>query len=219
MSALIDLRARALAGATQKRPMHVILDDEIRANLTEAREALASLLEHREKMQKAGDLPPRQPQPQPESLADEAPNTPATPDIDRMIERTRETIEAIQQQARDEGALLLLQFRRLTPKVWDTHVRMSERYARKEIKKIADALPEQESQLFLDHLRDAVAPLSWAGAEDADGNAVELSLEEVMTEVLNHAGLQELRQHLTNINRTGQAVPFLLANSGQPATS
>lgn len=206
-----DLRARALARATKLHPMYIVLDDEIRDRLQQAQSALGTLLVHREKLRESGDLPPAQQQP--DSLADDAS---PTADIDHMVDATRETVEAIQREAADKGEVLVLQFRRLSPAEYQVKVQAAEREARKEAKK-ADARPETE--LFLELLRDSLAEACWVRAEDGNGNEVEMSLNEVTASVFDHTDLQSMREHLVGIHRSGQAVPFLPASSGRPATS
>ena len=224
MSDIATLRALALGRTAKLRPLPLVLDDEIRANLNEAQNALGTLLSKRAELERTGNLPAKPAQP--ESLADEG--TPAKADIDRMIEATRETVEKIQQQARDGGSLIVLQFRALAPAEFAVIRDKSEREAHQKVKDTENTF----DRTFHTLLRDALLAKCYVGAftpgpEDdlSGGDDLEISLDDLTKHVLTDGDLHPnpatgpILSHLVLINRGVSVVPFLPASSGRPAKS
>lgn len=220
---LANLRALALGRGSRLHPLPLVLDDEIRNNMLDAQNALATLLQARQKMTESGDLPPQKP----ESLADEP--APATTDIDRMIAATRETIEQIQQQAIEEGKVVVVQFRSLSPDAYRVVCDKQERLARKSAK---DDDGPSFNRTFHTGLRDELLEACYVGtfapgpqSDLSGGEDLDISLEQLRTDVLTDGDMVPepssgpVLGHLLRVNRGVAAVPFLPPSSGRPATS
>ena len=198
--AVAALRNLALSRLAQDHPIHVVLDDALRDELTAARGSVDALQFRRDQMERAGDLTPATPT----SLADES-LAPAA-DIDRMLTAARQVVEAIEAEAAASGAVLVLHFRALPPAEYQA-----------ELDK-ADAATKDPAA-FLAALGDALLPACYLHASTADGAPVDLTLADLLASTLNHADLSALRDHVVRINRSGQTVPFSRRNSGAPTAS
>lgn len=219
MSNAADLRARAIARATKLHPAHIILDDNLREELEQAQASLSVLQTHRAKLEKDGDLPPAKPR----NLA-EASEVTAQADIDHMITAAREVIASLEQEAEKAGCVLVVNFHRLAPAEYQVLVEKAQRTARKLVNADQAKDPEERAGLNLDNeflraLGDDLIAKGYDGCTTLDGETVDISHDELLTQVLSHGDLATIRQHCITINRAGAVVDFHRASSGQPAAS
>lgn len=212
MSNIEALRALAMGRAQANHPLELILDDTLRAELAEARNSLHVIQAQREKLEEQGDVGPAIPA----SLADAKSDAPPTPDIDRMIEKAKQVIELIEDEARDANVVIRLNFRRLAPEEYQVNIKGAERAARKAAKADPDVA---ETAVFMRDLGERLLKLCYTGASSLDGDDLNISLDDLSANVLDHADREALHQHSININRAGQIVPFGQRNSGRPATN
>lgn len=196
------LRRTALARAQKLQPLRFVLDDALRGEIQQAHTNLDELRAERDRQRKAGQLDEAT---QPDSLADaEQPRY----EIDRMIAACEQIVDAVEEQAEQAGSVLVTQWRRITPADYDVEVQAAEKAAEG---------AKNEAGEFLIRLGDALARRCYVGAQTPDGQDVELSLDELITDVCNHADVDQIRTHCININRTGAAVDFHHASSGRLA--
>ena len=211
-----DLRELALQRGTAPRPLVLVLDEDLRIEAAQAIADLDRLEAARAKMVADGDLTPAAPR----NLADKAGSPMA--DIDRLIESCREMLADIETEAKESGQVLVTRWRRLAPKAYDAIKSRIERESVAEARADQAKAPEQRlgidaAQLFLQRVGDALIEKCFDGCEAPDGDPVELSLDELLDTVCDHRDVQTLRDHCIAINRTGQAVDFHRASSGQAA--
>lgn len=219
--AVQNLRAKALGQNTVGRPLYLVLNDELRETITQARDAVAVLTQHREELAKQGNLPAPQ-LPEPVSLADAVPDqqqqrTAAKADIDRLIESAQETVKAAEKQAIDAGEVVVLQFRRLSPAAYEEQVQEARSQARQQVK--AKNEHRNYDALFLTGLSAALLNQCYLRAETIDGEDLGISIDELRHDVMSHGDEERAEQHAMRINRTAHSVDFTQASFGRPATN
>lgn len=203
MSIASDLRTLALSRATRLHPVHIVLDDELRDEIRQAQQSLAILEAERERMEKDGDLPPAAPA----SLADKKPaKNAAKADIDRMIEACREVIAGAEDEARDNGQVLVVNLRRLGPVTYQReHAEVSKQG-------IADKL----DQLTLGRtIGDRMLELCFVNCATVDGTPVDLTLDDLRTTVCTPAELDGLRLRADRLHSEVSIVDFQRPSSGR----
>lgn len=211
-----DLRELALQRGTAPRQLVLVLDEDLRIEAVQVIADLDRLEAARAKMVADGDLTPAAPR----NLADKSGSPMA--DIDRLIESCREMLADIETEAKESGQVLVTSWRRLAPKAYDAIKSRIERESVAEARADQAKAPEQRqgidaAQLFLQRVGDALIEKCFDGCETPDGDPVELSLDELLDTVCDHRDVQTLRDHCIAINRSGQAVDFHRASSGQAA--
>lgn len=202
----MNVRELALARMNSDRPLFLILDDDLRAELTSAREAVAELEAHRERMVRDGDVPPAEPA----SLADPGDHPSAVPLVDRMLEQARTVVASIEQEARDRDVILGLHFHRLAPADYQERVNGAE-------KKVPSS--SRSGAEFVRLLGDDLLGACFTGATDGKGGPVDLTVTDLVDSVCTHGDLDVLRQHVIAINREVTSAPLVPGSSGHAATS
>lgn len=213
--AVLALRELALSRLTADHPVHIVLDDDLRAELVQVQSAVATIEAHRAQLERDGNLPPK---PVDQmlmggSLADPTPEPVApTAEADRLLTAAREAVAAIEAEALESGKVLVLHFQRVSEVSYQNEVRAAEKSA------LAEKGVDQNAA-FVRGLGDALLPLCYVSASTPDGEDVGLTLDELREQVLNHADVAGLRDHVIGINRARQAVPFTPRNSGAATTN
>lgn len=208
-----QLRELALSRAAQLHPLVLVLDDQLRTEIRDVSDQLDQLQQARRQMIDAGNYTPAPPA-APASLADTDPDDDGGHplEVDRLIGQCRALLADTEQRAIAAGMVLVVNFRRARPADYQRMLAESEAAAR--------ALPdEQQAQALTDHLGDALAAAGFAGCTTGQGDPVELTLDELRDQVMDHADLATMRTHLILTNREGAAVPFSRPSFGPPAGS
>lgn len=202
------LRALALASAEKLHPQEMILDDDLRAEMAEASNAVSILQAKIAEMRLEGNLPATKPH-EPLSLADEPEQAPAQSDIERMLDKAVEVVESVQQEALERGVVMVLQFRRLPPAEYQVILDKTNREHK-----------NKDSSDFMAALRLTLLEKCYVRAETTAGEDLALSYSELFDDtMLTHGDRQALGDHCIAINRAVAAIPFRRGSSGQRATS
>lgn len=213
------LRALISARGMQPKPVHIVLDDELRDQLQEVNQLLYALDLAKITIETADDEPDEDVQADPGYLG-EAPE-PADDKADKLasIKSQREAAEAkraeLERKARDANMVVCVNFHRLPADEYQRIVDEADAYIREH----ADENPvvPLKDQLE-DRVRAALPPLCFHSVSTPDLKGdLNLTWGEVLRDVINHAELDAIRQHCVAINRTGSTMDFHPVSSG-PAT-
>lgn len=204
IDAVEALRTLALARGSKLQPVHLLLDDDMRADLAELNTMLADLEERKAAGEPVEDDAPA-------SLADAAPKK-----LDQLIAETTKARDDLEAEARTKGVVLAVNFRRLPPQQYASVVEQAEADVRKTA--ADDAMVPQYVRLT-NAIGRRLAPLCFASATTADGQDLGMGWQQLCDEVLTSADLDECEAHCITINRAGAAVDFHRASSGSQPTS
>ncbi|MEL4357032.1 MULTISPECIES: hypothetical protein [unclassified Luteococcus] len=230
MSTTVDdvtaLRALASARGMQPKPVYIVLDDELRDQLQEVNSLLYALDLAKVAIETADDEPD-------EGDEGDAPTDPgylgeAPEPVDHEKVRTeqlasikeqREAAEAkrakLEADAIAANVVVCVNFHRLPPADYQAVVDEADAYLREHADE--DALTPMRERLE-ERVKAHLPALCYHSVSKPDlKHDLGMTWDEVLRDFINHAELDEIRQHCVNINRVGATVDFRPVSSG-PAT-
>lgn len=224
-----QLRALARARGMRPQPVHIVLDDELRDELRTTTDTITGLelakiavestdaddydtgdVEQEAAPGFLADTP--EPKPDPEQAKAEA-----LASIEQQLTDAKTKRDRLQQQAIDANVVICVNFHRLSPAAYQQLLDDAKTYI--------DAHPDEDpitpmADRFEARVKAALPELCYHSTTTPDmAHDLGLTWDEVLADVINHAELDEARQHCVNVNRVGAVVDFQPVSSGTATRS